>query len=138
MADASDLISMLARAQRSATMRWLLGMKGFSLMPTSPGEDPMQRLMVRLRTTLEGAVALVVTILTALVSLLTWLLASPAAPFWVLTVGSTVAMFFVIRSMWRSWRVRIPVAGITWVACVVNVAALAGGIAVLAARMPAA
>jgi hypothetical protein len=113
-------------------MRWLLGMGNFSLMPTEPGDDPMQRLMLRLRTTIEGLVAVLVTLLVLLVAGIVALATEgPDAVVMVVIVGSAAALLLVARSAWRSKRARISVPGLAWVAGVMNLAMVATAILLL-------
>ena len=138
MADPSNVLSMMARAQRSPVLRWLLGLGGFGLMPASPDDDPIRRLQVRVLTTIEGIGAVVLMLLALLVAGAAALLADgPIVPGWILMVGGTVAMVLALRSIWRSRRARIAVPGISWLACLLNLLAMAVAVLALAAERSA-
>lgn len=141
MPDRSDIISMLARAQRIAFFAWLLGMRKFNIMPTRPGDDPMTRMRTRLLTIIEALAALVVTLATLIVVGLTALFAAAGspAPAACMLVGGTVSLVLVLRAVWRCVRAAMPVPGLAWLVGLLNVAATGAAAAmVLASRSGAA
>jgi hypothetical protein len=122
--------SLLNMAQRSRLLRWLLGLSGFSLMPSKPqprpGEDPMQRLRVRLMTSLSGVLAGVISlILWAAGGIALWVGQSHRPAGWTLLVGGGVMLLLAGRSVLQCRAGRMPVPGAIIVAIVLDLAALA-------------
>ena len=113
-------------AQRSHLVRWLMGLRNFSLMPTRPGEDPMHRMQLRLMTTLSG-------LLAGLISLIVWAAAGVAAwaapslrpTAWTLAVGGGAMLLLALRATLQSRLARMPTPGVLWVTIVLDLAAIA-------------
>ena len=118
--------SLLNMAQRSGLFRWLLGLNGFSLMPDRPGEDPMQRLQLRLMTSLSGLLAGVITlILWAVAGVALWVAGSNRPAGWTLLVGGGVTLLLAGRSVLQCRTGRMSVPGAIIVAVVLDLAAVA-------------
>jgi len=118
--------SLLNMAQRSRLMRWLLGLNGFSLMPGRPGEDPMQRLQVRLMTSLSGMLAGAISLIVwAAAGIALWAGQSNRPAGWTLLVGGGVMLLLAGRSTFQCRAGRVSVPGAIIVAIVLDLAALA-------------
>ncbi len=130
MPDPARLLSIIARAQRSALIGWLLGMRRFDMFSPAPGGDPMMRMRIRLLTIIETVAALLVTLVTLIIVGIV-ALAAPESVLGagVMLVGGCVALLFVMRSLWRSMRAKMSAPGLAWVVGVLNIAAMAAALA---------
>lgn len=127
MLDGPGLLAVIARVQRSGMLRWLLGLRGFSVVSTRPGGNPIERLKVRLLTTLEGLVSLAVTVVGLAMAGVVWAVAgSPRPACVVLMVSGTAALVVAVRALWRSRRAGLPDPGVLYLAAGLNLLAAVG------------
>ncbi len=126
-------LPLILRAQQSRTIRWLLGLNNFSLLGEQPGQDPMDRLRVRIVSTLIGLAALATTLLAMLAAGVTALAADTLRPAgWVLLAGSLAALLLGFQSLWRSRRGSMPGPGVLYVTASLNLTGCAAAVAILA------
>lgn len=123
---------LIAKAQQSWLLRWLLGLNGFSIMPSKPGDDPMRRIQVRMMTTVGGLLTLLVTLIVGVVAGITALVASTPRPVgWIMVIAGGVLLLSGLRPWLRSRAARMPTPGVLSISLLLNLAAVAGGLWIL-------